>query len=105
MVATVVYVSNAESKDIHVLAMDRASGELALIEKVPVPGTDRPSPTSMPLAVSRDHRFLYAALRSEPYPASSFAICSRICRWRARLAGVGTSSSGSSALFRKAKKR
>jgi 6-phosphogluconolactonase len=74
MVATVVYVSNAESKDIHVLAMDRESGELALIEKVPVPGTDRPSPTSMPLAVSRDHRFLYAALRSEPYPASSFAI-------------------------------
>lgn len=66
MTATVVYVSNAESKEIHVLAMDRDSGELELIERVPVPGTDRPSPTSMPLAVSHDRRFLYAALRSEP---------------------------------------
>jgi hypothetical protein len=32
--------------------MNRESGELGLIEKVPVPGlgTDQPSPTSMPLA-------------------------------------------------------
>lgn len=28
----------------------------------------------MPMAVTLDHRFLYAALRSEPYPVSSFAI-------------------------------
>ena len=72
--ATIVYVSNAGDKEIGVFVMDRASGALAAIERVPVPGTDKPSPTSVPLAVSPDHRFLYAALRSEPYPVSSFAI-------------------------------
>jgi 6-phosphogluconolactonase len=71
---TVVYVSNAGSKEIHALAMNRDSGELVLFDKAPVPGTDKPSPTSMPLALTPDHRFLYAALRSEPYPGSSFAI-------------------------------
>jgi 6-phosphogluconolactonase len=71
---TVVYVSNAASKEIYILAMNRESGDLALLDKVPVPGTDKPSPSSMPMAVTPDHRFLYAALRSEPFPASSFAI-------------------------------
>jgi 6-phosphogluconolactonase len=71
---TVVYVSNAGSKEVHVLAMNRQSGELDVIEKTAVPGTDKPSPTSMPLAVTPDHRFLYAALRSEPYSVASFAI-------------------------------
>jgi 6-phosphogluconolactonase len=71
---TVVYVSNAASKEIYALAMNRDSGELTLIEKVPVPGTDKPSPASMPMAVTPDHRFLYAALRSDTFPASSFAI-------------------------------
>ena len=66
--ATVVYVSNAGNKEIGVFLMDRDSGALTAIERVPVPGTDKPSPTSMPLAVSPDRRFLYAALRSEPYP-------------------------------------
>jgi 6-phosphogluconolactonase len=71
---TVVYVSNAGTKEIFVFAMDRDSGDLTQIERVWVPGTDKPSPTSMPMAVSRDRRFLYAALRSEPFPVSSFAI-------------------------------
>jgi 6-phosphogluconolactonase len=71
---TVVYVSNAASKEIYILAMDRDSGDLTLLDKVSVPGTDKPSPSSMPMAVTPDHRFLYAALRSEPYPGSSFAI-------------------------------
>src|SRR5215467_4213356 len=71
---TVVYVSNAASKEIYLLAMNRDSGELMLIEKVPVPGTDKPSPASMPMAVTPDHRFLYAALRSDTFPASSFTI-------------------------------
>ena len=47
---TVVYASNAASKEIYVLAMNRDSGELTLIEKAPVPGTDKPSPASMPMA-------------------------------------------------------
>jgi len=71
---TVVYVSNAGSKEIYVLAMNRDSGDLTLLDKVPVPGTDKPSPSSMPMAVSPDHRFLYAALRSDNFPASTFAI-------------------------------
>ena len=70
--ATVVYVSNAGGPEIHVMAMDRASGALDLIDKVAVPG--KPSPTSMPLALSPDRRFLHAALRSEPFTAASFAI-------------------------------
>ena len=70
---TVVYVSNAGSKEIYVLAMNRDSGELTLIDKSSVPGTDKPSPSSMPMAVSPDHRFLYTALRSDNFPASSFA--------------------------------
>ena len=71
---TVVYVSNAGSKEIGVFAMNRDSGELTAIDKVPVPGTNKPSPASMPMAVSPDRRFLYAALRSDNFPASSFAI-------------------------------
>jgi 6-phosphogluconolactonase len=71
---TVVYVSNAGSKEIYVLAMNRASGDLTMIDKVPVPGTDKPSPASMPMAVSPNRRFLYAALRSDTFPASSFVI-------------------------------
>jgi 6-phosphogluconolactonase len=71
---TTVYVSNAGSKEVFVLAMDRASGRLDLIEKVPVPGTDKPSPASLPMATSPDKRFLYAQLRSEPYPVSTFEI-------------------------------
>jgi hypothetical protein len=64
---TVVYVSNAGTKEVLVLAMNRATGTLELIEKTPVPGTDKPSPASLPMATSPDKRFLYAQLRSEPY--------------------------------------
>jgi len=71
---TVVYVSNAGSKEVFVLAMNRATGALELLEKTPVPGTDKPSPASLPMATSPDKRFLYAQLRSEPYPVSTFAI-------------------------------
>jgi 6-phosphogluconolactonase len=71
---TTVYVSNAGSKDIYVLSMNRDTGALALIEKTPVPGTDKPSPASLPMATTWDKRFLYAQLRTEPYPVSSFSI-------------------------------
>jgi 6-phosphogluconolactonase len=71
---TTVYVSNAGSKDVYVLAMNRATGALDLIDKVAVPGTDKPSPASLPMATSPDKKFLYAQLRSEPYPVSTFAI-------------------------------
>jgi 6-phosphogluconolactonase len=71
---TVVYVSNAGNPAVGLFAMNRESGELTAIDTVPVPGTGKPSPTSMPMAVSPDRRFLYAALRSEPYTVASFAI-------------------------------
>ena len=71
---TVVYVSNAGSKDIYVLAMNRATGEMKLIDKTPVPGTDKPSPSSLPMALAPNKRFIYAQLRSAPYPVSTFSI-------------------------------
>jgi 6-phosphogluconolactonase len=70
---TVVYVSNAGSKDICVLAMNRKSGELTLIEKKEVPGSDK-SPSSLPMALAADKRFIYAQLRGQPYPVSAFSI-------------------------------
>lgn len=71
---TIVYVSNAGDPAIYVLAMNRASGELDLIEKTAIPLIDKPSSTSMPMALSPDRRFLHAALRSEPFTVASFAI-------------------------------
>ena len=71
---TTIYVSNAGSKDIYVLAMNRNTGELTQIDKTPVPGTDKPSPASLPMALSPSKRFIYAQLRSAPYPVSSFSI-------------------------------
>ena len=65
---TVAYVSNADSRDIRVLALDRAQGSLRLLQTVPVGGT------VMPLALSPDRRTLYAALRSEPYTVAAFRI-------------------------------
>jgi 6-phosphogluconolactonase len=66
--STYVYVSNADSKDISVLSLDQTNGKLTAVETVPVDGT------VMPMALSPDHRRLYAALRSTPYRVVSFAI-------------------------------
>jgi 6-phosphogluconolactonase len=71
---TFVYVSNAGSKDIYVLGMNRETGELTMIETAPVPGSEKTSPVSQPMALAPNKRFLYAQLRSEPYPVSSFSI-------------------------------
>src|SRR5687767_9519636 len=46
--ATFVYVSNADSKDISVLQLDPAAGDLLLVQTVPAGGQ------VMPLAVSPD---------------------------------------------------
>ncbi len=71
---TFVYVSNAGSKDIDVLGMNRDTGELTAVEKSPVPGAEKTAPVSLPMALSPNKRFIYAQLRSEPYPASTFSI-------------------------------
>src|SRR5215468_2717634 len=54
--ATFVYVGNAESNDIYVLQLDRQSGDLTLVEHVPIPGITKPG-ISTPMAVSPDRRF------------------------------------------------
>lgn len=68
MSATLVYVSNADSGDISVLSLDEGTGGLSTLQTVPAGGT------VMPLAISPDRRFLYAARRSEPLAVVAFAI-------------------------------
>lgn len=65
---TIVYISNADSREIYVLELNRQDGSLKLIEKERVTGS------VMPLAISPDRKYLYASLRSEPYSVCSFAI-------------------------------
>jgi 6-phosphogluconolactonase len=65
---TVVYVSNADSQEISVLSLDRASGTVAPLQTLAVGGT------VMPLALSPDRKLLYAALRSQPYRVLTLAI-------------------------------
>lgn len=62
------------------------SGALQLIEDVPVPGTGEPTALSLPLALSPDRRFLYAALRTAPFLVSTFTIAPE----NGRLAHLGT---------------
>jgi 6-phosphogluconolactonase len=63
-----VYVSHAESGDIAVFSLDPESGELALLQQVPVGGA------VMPMAISPDRRFLFAARRTAPLEVLSYAI-------------------------------
>lgn len=71
--ATFVYVGNADSNEIYVLQLDRQSGDLTVVEKVPIPGITKPG-ISTPMAVSPDRRFLYAGTRGEPKIAAGYAI-------------------------------
>jgi len=65
--ATVVYVANADSREIIVLRMND-SGALIEVERVPVGGM------VMPLALAPSRKFLYASLRSEPFSVACFAV-------------------------------
>jgi 6-phosphogluconolactonase len=65
---TVVYVSNADSQEISVLSLDRATGTVAPLQTLAVGGT------VMPMALSPDRKLLYAALRSQPYRVVTMAI-------------------------------
>lgn len=66
--ATWVYVSNADSQDISVLALDRAQGTLSPVETVAVGGT------AMPMVLNPGKRLLYVALRSQPFRVVTLAI-------------------------------
>ncbi len=71
---TIVHVSCAEDKQVVVLDMDRSTGALREVSRSDVPGTGEPSPGSLPLALSPDRTWLYAALRTPPFPVCSFAV-------------------------------
>ena len=65
--ATFVYVSNAEDGDIGTYTL-QADGALTAGPRVPA------AKIVMPMAVSPDKRFLYAAARSRPYAVHAYAI-------------------------------
>ena len=71
--ATYMYVGNAASNEIVVLALDPKTGDLKEIEKVVVPGITKAG-GSIPMAVSPNKKFLYAGFRGEPQVAAAFAI-------------------------------
>ena len=63
-----VYVSNADSGDISVLHFEAANGGITLLQTLPLGGM------VMPLALSPDRRFLYAAQRSVPWAVDTLSI-------------------------------
>ena len=65
---TAVYVANADSGDIWVYHFDAERGELMPVQRMMIGGN------VMPLALSPDRLFLYAARRSDPLEVLSFGI-------------------------------
>jgi len=65
---TFVYISNAEDGDIDGYVMDGASGRLTSLGKTAA------GRLVMPMTLSPDKRFLYAAVRSKPFTINSYAI-------------------------------
>jgi 6-phosphogluconolactonase len=65
---TAVYVSNAEDGTIGVYALDADKATLTPQETVAA------GAMAMPMAISRDRHFLYAAIRKAPFRVVSFAI-------------------------------
>ena len=65
--ATFVYVSNAEDGDISTFTL-KPDGELQAGERV------KAASIVMPMAVSPDRRFLYAASRSKPFSVHAYSI-------------------------------
>ena len=66
--STIVYVSNADSGSLSVLALDEGAGTLTTRQTLELGGT------VMPLALSPDRRWLFAARRSAPWAALSLRI-------------------------------
>src|SRR4030095_13646348 len=65
--ATFVYVSNAEDGDISTFTL-KPDGELQVGERV------KAASIVMPMAVSPDRRFLYAASRPKPFSVHAYSI-------------------------------
>ncbi|MGD1834442.1 MAG: lactonase family protein, partial [Nitrososphaeraceae archaeon] len=71
---TFVYVSNGGDGDIVVMKLDPKTGDMKFVEKIPA------GPKVMHMAVSPDHQFLYASVRSEPFSVISYSINSETGR-------------------------
>ena len=65
---TFVYVSNGEDGDIAVMKLYPETGDMKIVEKVPA------GPNVKHMALSPDHRFLYASIRSEPFSVVTYSI-------------------------------
>ena len=63
-----VYISNGGDGNIAVMKLNHETGDLTMVEKVPA------GPNVMHMALSPDHRFLYASVRSEPFSIISYSI-------------------------------
>ena len=63
-----VYISNGGDGNIAVMQLNPETGDLKLVEKVTA------GPNVMHMALSPDHRFLYASVRSEPFSVISYSI-------------------------------
>jgi 6-phosphogluconolactonase len=68
-----VYVSNSESRDIHVFELNLENGGLSPVHQHQYETAGQ----VMPMAVSPDRRFLYAAQRGNPHNVTAFAIDSQ----------------------------
>ena len=65
---TFVYVSNGEDGHIAVMKLNPETGDMKMVEKVPA------GPNVKHMALSPDHRFLYASVRSEPFSVITYLI-------------------------------
>ncbi len=74
MPRTIVYVSCAAESQVVSFRLDNATGALAPLARTTVPGPLDPPPVGMAMALSPDHRVLYAVCRNPPYPVTAFAI-------------------------------
>ena len=63
---TLVYVSNGEDGDIAVMKLDPETGDMKIVDKVPA------GPNVKHMALSPDHKFLYASIRSEPFSVVTY---------------------------------
>ena len=63
-----VYISNGGDGNIAVMKLNPETGDLTMVQKVPA------GPNVMHMALSPDHRFLYASVRSEPFSIISYSI-------------------------------
>jgi 6-phosphogluconolactonase len=63
-----VYISNGDDGNISIMKLNPETGKLTMVEKVSA------GPNVMHMAISPDHRFLYASIRSEPFSVISYSI-------------------------------